>query len=206
MTSSDDDRWTELIGYAFPAMVGTRVLGAALSPLLFAHLPILLVAMSPFLIHLVAVGPLVDPVLYFSVALVVTTLQAIVGYAFGRLFGQKALDWVMDRVPVPDPIVERILAIVRRLSVPAIFVLPGPVLGVICGVAGVRRKLYAIFVFPAQAFWVVAAYVLGEALFDYIAVAREFVVDHAFELTGLTVAIVLLRYLYTWWRRRRREQ
>ena len=199
------DNFSRLIGYAFPAMVSGRVLGAAISPLLFAHLPPLLIAMSPFLIHLVAVAPLVDPVVYFPIALVVTILQALIGFYFGNRFGQKALDWVMERVPVPEKFVDWLLDLVRRTSMVAVFTFPGPVVATVAGVAGMRPKLFNWLVVPAQAFWVVAAYLLGEALFEYIAIAREFVVAYAIELTGLTAALVGARLAYKFWRKQRRR-
>ena len=200
------DKRQRLIGLAFPAMVGLRVLGAALSPLLFAHLPILLIAMSPFLIHLVAVAPLVSPAAYFPVALVITTAQAALGFLFGYTYGQRALSWLLDRIPIPDTVVERCLAPIRKASVPAIFAIPGPVLGVTAGVAGVRPRTFAICVAPAQALWVTAAYLLGQALLVYIEIARNFVIDHAFVLTGATITIVALRWLFELYRRRKRRR
>ncbi len=203
-----DDRLTRLVGMAFPAMVAIRVVGAALSPLLFAHLPAALILTSPFLIHLVAVAPLVDPIVYFPIALAVTTLQALIGYYFGNRLGRQALGWLVDRIPVPDSFIERCLELVRKTSIVAVFAFPGPVLATIAGVAGVRSKIFNILVFPAQALWVFGAYLLGEALFEYIEIARGFVIEHAFQLTALTVLIVGLQQTYKWyrkWRRRRSE-
>lgn len=187
-------------------MVSCRVLGAAISPLLFAHWPLLLVVMSPFLIHLVAVAPLIDARIYFPVVVIVTTAQALIGYYFGARFGQRALSWLLDRIPVSDALVERCLEPVRKVSIVAIFAVPGPVLGTVAGVAGVRQKIFLIFVAPAQALWVTAAYFVGEALLEYIEVVREFVIEHAFALTGVTIAIVVVRWLYEVYRRRRRER
>lgn len=194
--SDSSDTITRLAAVAFPAMVAARVVGAAISPLLFAHAPILLVVVSPFLIHLVAVAPLVDPALYFPVAIVVATLQSLIGFYFGDRLGQTALEWVVDRIPVPERLVERCLDLVRKLSILAIFVIPGPILGTIAGVAGVRAKTFWICVAPAQAIWVAAAYLLGDALFDYIELVRDFVIEHAVALTVLTATIALVRWLY----------
>lgn len=177
-------------------MVSTRVLGAAISPLLFAHLPVLLIVMSPFLVHLVLVAPLIEPIIYFPVALFVTTAQALVGFYFGHHFGQKALSWLLERVPIPEAIVDRGLALVCKASILAIFAIPGPVLGTVAGVAGVRKKTFAIFVAPAQALWITAAYFVGEALLLYIEIIREFVIDHAFVLTGVTITLMAARWLY----------
>ena len=201
-----DDQCTRLVGLAFPSMVSMRVLGAAVSPLLFAHLPVALIIASPFLIHLVAVAPLVEPVVYFPIALAVTTVQALIGFYFGNRLGRRALAWLVHRVPVPEAFVERCLELVRTLSVVAVFAFPGPVLGTIAGVAGVRPRTFNILVLPAQAVWVVAAYMIGEALFEYIAIARGFVIDYAFELTALTVCIVALQQTYKWYRKWRRQQ
>lgn len=204
---SDESRQsTKWVGVAFPAMVTCRVLGAAISPLLFAHLPVLLIVMSPFLIHLVAVAPLVNPAIYFPVAIFVTTVQALLGFFFGALLGQRALSWLLERIPIPDAIVRKALVLVRRGSAVALFCVPGPVMGVIAGVADVPKKVFAICVVPAQALWVTAAFFVGEALLEYIEVAREFVIEHALLLTGITVSIGAARWIYEIYRRRRRRR
>ena len=194
--SSGDEKIKQIVGYAFPTMVGGRVLGAAISPLLFAHLPVMLIVMSPFLIHLVAVAPLVGPAVYFPVALVVTTMQALVGYHFGRSLGTRALEWLLERIPFPPALAEKLLEFVRRASVLAIFAVPGPVMGTVAGVAGVKKRAFHLLVAPAQAIWVTAAYFVGEALLEYIQIVREFVIEYAFALTGATVFLVSLRLIY----------
>lgn len=205
MKTGDARRWEKAAGVAFATMVGGRLLGAAISPLLFAHLPILLIVMSPFLIHLVFVAPLVEPVFYFPVALVVTTGQAMVGFFFGSTLGARALDWLLQRVPLPLALAQKLLGLVRRLSIIAVFAIPGPVMGTIAGVAGVRRSIFLSLALPAQAIWVTAAYFVGEALLDYIALARAFVTDHAFGLTALTLFIGVLRYGYGQFKSRYRK-
>ncbi len=166
----------------------------------------LLILLSPFLIHLVAVAPLVDPTFYFPVAIVVTSVQALIGFYFGTLLGKRALHWLLERIPIPDELVHRVLVPVRRGSALALFCVPGPVMGVIAGVAAVPTRVFAICVVPAQAIWVTAAYFAGEALLDYIEVARTFVIDHAFLLTGITVSIGAARWIYELHRRRKRRR
>jgi membrane protein DedA with SNARE-associated domain len=194
--TDDAEKFEKFIGLAFPVMVGGRVLGAAVSPLLFAHLPVMLIVMSPFLIHLVAVAPLVGAPVYFPVALVITTMQALVGFHFGNALGARALEWLLERVPFPPSLAERLLELVRRVSVMAIFAVPGPVMGTIAGVAGVKKGTFHLLVAPAQAIWVTAAYFVGEALLEYIEIARTFVIEHAFVLTSISVCFVGLRLLY----------
>lgn len=193
-------RVERLVGLAFPTMVAGRVLGAALSPMLFAHAPAVLIALSPFLVHLVFVAPLVPPEVYFPLALTITTLQCAIGYAFGATFGPRAQKWLVDRTPISQARTDLFLGIVRRASAFAMFAVPGPILGTIAGVAGIKRRTFTIAVFPAQAIWVTAAYFAGEALLEWIAIARGFAVAHAFKLTGITLTFVLGRWLYTCFR------
>ncbi len=190
---SRGERWVSLL---FPSMVAGRVFGAAISPLLFAHFPMGLVLLSPFLIHLVAVAPLVDGALYFVIALVITTGQALIGYWFGHLMGGRALEWLLQRVPFPRSWADVGLDWVRRGSIVALLAVPGPVMGTIAGVAGVRRRIFHALVVPAQAIWVMAAYMIGEALLEWIEIARTFVIAHALPLTGVTVTIMALRLGY----------
>lgn len=189
-------KFERLVGLAFPAMVGGRVLGAALSPMLFAHAPALLIALSPFLVHLVFVAPLVPAAVYFPIALAITTLQCVIGYAFGSTFGPRAQQWLVERTPLSQARAEMFLGLVRRTSVFAMFAVPGPILGTIAGVAGIKRRTFGLAVFPAQAIWVTAAYFVGEALLEWIAIARGFAVQHAFKLTAATLTIVAGRWLY----------
>lgn len=184
-----------LIGIAFPVMVAGRVLGAAISPFLFAHAPVALILLSPFLVHLVVVGPLVGAEVFFPVALAVTTLQCIIGYLFGTTYGPRAQTWLIARTPVSEARAEIILSFVRRASAFAIFAIPGPILGVIAGVAGIRRRVFFFVVAPAQAIWVAAAFFVGEALLEWISIGREFVIEHAFALTGVTLGLVAVRWL-----------
>lgn len=174
-------------------MVGLRILGAALSPILFAHLPILLVIMSPFLVNLIAVSPLVSPQIYFPVALVITTLQSLVGFYFGVIFGTRALHWVLNKLPLSNDLANRFLEIVRKASILAIFAIPGPILGTIAGVAGVRRKTFLLLTAPAQLIWITGAYFIGELLLEQIATIRHFVVEHAILLTSITLTLGLIR-------------
>ncbi len=198
--TSGPESWIRLL---FPAMVAGRVFGAAISPLLFAHFPLGLILLSPFLIHLVAVAPLVDGTLYFGVALVVTSCQALIGFWFGHLLGTKALVWLLERVPIPPSWMEAGLNLVRKASVVALLGVPGPVMGTVAGVAGVKPKLFHLLVVPAQAMWVAAAYWVGDALLEWIEIARGFVIEHAFQLTALTAGIMVLRLGYAFWMKRR---
>ncbi len=168
-------------------MVAGRVLGAAISPLLFAHAPAVLIALSPFLVNLVMVAPIVGAPVYFPLALAITTMQATIGFLFGSTFGPRALAWLVAKTPVSEARANFFLDLVRKASAFAIFAIPGPILGVIAGVAGIRRRTFYILVAPAQAIWVAAAYFVGEALLEWIEVVRTFITSHAFELTCLTV-------------------
>ncbi len=184
-------------------MVGGRVLGAALLPILFAHFPLGLVILSPFIVNLVLVAPLVPAAVYFPVALVVTTAQALVGFHFGATHGTRALDWILGRLPfVSRELADRFLEVVRRLSIPAVFALPGPVLGTVAGVAGVRKNIFHLLVVPAQLAWISATYFVGEALLLYIEIVRDFVLGYAIELTAITAGLAAARGLWLRYRRR----
>ncbi len=152
--------------------------------------------MSPFWHHLIAVAPLVGPAVYFPVALVITTAQALVGFYFGNILGVRALEWLLERVPFPPSFADRLLDLVRKASVVAIFAIPGPILGTIAGVAGVKRRTFHLLVAPAQAIWVTAAYLIGEALLEYIEILRGYVVEHASNLQLYCATIALQRCNY----------
>ncbi|MGM0555586.1 MAG: hypothetical protein ACQEVA_04315 [Myxococcota bacterium] len=193
---NEDEKSGGLVAVVFSAMVAARIVGAAISPILFAHAPVLLIVLSPFLIYLVAVAPMVGPAVYFPVALVSATAQSLVGFQFGHTLGASALEWLLERLPFPPAYTEGLLDLVRRASVVAIFAVPGPVLGTVAGVAGVERRTFYWLVAPAQAVWVVAAYFAGEALIEYVELARAFVVEYALELTAISAALVAVRLFY----------
>lgn len=193
---NDNEKSGSATAVVFSAMVAARIAGAAISPALFAHAPALLIFLSPFLIYLVAVAPMLSPAVYFPVALVAATAQSLAGFQFGHTLGARALEWLLERLPFPPAYAEGLLDLVRRASVVAIFAVPGPVLGTVAGVAGVERRTFYWLVAPAQAVWVVAAYFAGGALIEYVELARTFVTEYALELTAITAALVGVRLLY----------
>src|SRR5690348_7169727 len=98
---------------AFVLIMGSRIVGAALSPVLFAHAPLALLALSPVPANLVLVAGVSSPLAYWAVAWPVCAGQCLLAYLFGRSEGTRALRWLVARGVASEGRVERLMKPVR---------------------------------------------------------------------------------------------
>jgi membrane protein DedA with SNARE-associated domain len=180
---------------AFALFTIIRVVGTAFAPALLAHAPVVLIITSPFLAHLVLTAPLLSAALYFPVAIAVSIIHCWVGYAFGRAFGQTALEWLETHTPLS----QRRMALLQRWldrSAPVVlFAFPGPIPATLAGAGGIGPLKFYSLMITAQITWVTACYLLGASLLDSIETVRRFVADHVILLTVLFTAAVIGRQL-----------
>lgn len=191
---------------AFIAMMGGRVVGFALLPLLLAQAPLALLALSPTIGHLVMAAPLVSPLAYWAVALPVSLGGCVLGYALGRLHGVAALRLLVARGVFQEPSVQALLAPVRRAAPLVVLAFPGPLVSMLAGVAASRPVVFLPTTTLAQVLWVALCQRGGLALLGWLGARRAelsaFLMRWALPLTLVTLGVVLLVYLH---RRRRRS-
>lgn len=191
---------------AFVLMMGGRVLGAALSPLLLAHAPWALLVVSPVVAHLVLVAGLVPLPAYYALALTIGTAQVVLGYALGRAHGPDALQRLVERGVFRQRTVDALLPLSRRAAPLLLVLLPGPLAATLAGAVGCRPRVFAPVMLASQVAWTVACQVSGAALWRGLAARAAPLGRYALPATLVTVTLALLIYQGRGrWRGRRRR-
>src|SRR5689334_13696164 len=118
------------------------LVGTAFAPVLLAHHPLVLVAMSPVLRHLALASTSVDATSFVAVAVVRLFAPDPFVYAIGREYGPAAVAWVKARSRAANRwmrLTERAFA---RAGALLVVVSPGPF---VCLLAGAERMPVATF-------------------------------------------------------------
>jgi len=187
---------------AFVLIMGSRILGTALSPVLFAHAPLALLALSPVPANLVLVAGVTPPALYWAVALPICAGQCLLAYLFGRSEGTRALGWLVARGVASEGRVERLMKPVRTSAPLLVVVVPGPIAATLAGAFAAPARALVPAIFLAQALWIGLCRFFGQALLGWIEALRWKVIEHALPLTAITVAIVAWVHFRKKWRKR----
>ncbi len=198
--SPQSKRWL-LAGFAL--MLAMRACGTAFSPALLAYAPAGLIALSPFVPHLIITAPLLPAALFFPLAILVSLAQSWLGYLFGRSFGPWAIQWLSEHTPANQERLEQLLGLVERAAPVVLLALPGPMLATIAGVARVSPRRMFLLMIVAQLFWVSAAYLLGASLAQWIEAIQAFALSYALPLTLVFCAAVATWHALTRARKRR---
>jgi membrane protein DedA with SNARE-associated domain len=174
---------------AYLLMLGGRAVGLAFSPLLLAHAPLVLLALSPLIGNMVLVSALSSAPAYFAVAFPVSVAQALLGFTFGRVHGPLAVRWLVERGAVREARANRLLTFGRRAASLLVLV-PGPLICTLAGACGARPRFFLPLMVVAQLAWTSLCRLFGTALLDAIASLRATVAEHAVPLTLLTASLV----------------
>jgi membrane protein DedA with SNARE-associated domain len=184
---------------AFLLMMGGRVAGAALSPMLLAHAPLALLVVSPVLAHMVVVAALASPLAYGAVVLPVSIGHCLLGYALGRTHGTAAVRWLIERRVLTEGRAATLLSPIRKAAPLVVLAIPGPVVCTLAGASVSSPRVFVPAMVLSQILWASLCWAFGAALLDGIAALRAEVAHHALPLTLVTVAIVAF---VRFWRRR----
>lgn len=123
-----------LVGVASVAAVAA--IGAALTPSLLAHQPLLLIAMNPSIPHLVTVSPNTDLTLFMLVAFTRLIISDPLYFAMGRWFGPDAVAWAQRRSPGAAESLRWLEGVFKKGGSLMVFLSPYPM---ICLMAGVSK-------------------------------------------------------------------
>lgn len=187
---------------AFFVMLGGRVAGLALLPLLLVHAPLVLLVASPFVSHLVLLGGVLPPAVFYPVGVAVSGLQCLIGQQFGCHARPRALAWLEARRRGARfaGTVERLSAGLRQAAPLVLLLVPGPLTSALAGVLGVTGKRFHVPMWCAQVLWVGACGLLGARLAPTLESLRAEVAAWVVPLTVVSLALVVGRRL--WVRRR----
>jgi membrane protein DedA with SNARE-associated domain len=188
---------------AFTAVMGARVTGLALLPVLLVQAPLILLLLSPILAHLVLTGAILSPWLYFSVGLATSIVQSLIAYWFGLQLGERAQLWLEGRGAATHALTTRVLGWMKKAAPVVLIAMAGPPVCALAGVAKVRASVFYPAMLFAQVLWIGLCYWFGAAVTEQVELVREFVALHLIELTAIAVALVGGRQLLKW---RRRQQ
>lgn len=166
--------------------------GVALSPYLLVEGPLLLIALSPLVRHLVVVSPMVEAVPFFGIAVLRLFLADPFVYALGARLGPRAIEWLESRSLTAGRVVRWLEKLFARAGYVALFVNPGIT---VCTLAGVVRMPLVPFVvidLAGTVTLVVLIRFLGDAFRDWIVLLVGFVQEHVATLTTTSLAVVAL--------------
>jgi hypothetical protein len=94
---------------AFTVVMGARVTGLALLPVLLVQAPLILLILSPILAHLVLTGAILPPWSYFLGGLATSIVQSLIAYWFGLQLGERARLWLEGRGAATHALTTRVL-------------------------------------------------------------------------------------------------
>lgn len=181
-----------LVGGAFVLMMAGRIAGAAISPLLLAHAPLALLAISPVIAHLVIVAALSEAVAYYAIAIPVGVAHCSLGFFLGRMQGPLVVEFLVRKGIATEDKLQRLLAPLRVSAPLLVFVVPGPIVCALAGASAVARRTFLPALVGSQTLWIVLCRLSGQALLGRISALREGIVRHAIPLTVVTLLIVII--------------
>lgn len=188
---------------AFSVVMGARLTGLALLPVLLVQAPVILLLLSPILAHLVLTGAILPPWTYFLVGLATSIVQSLIAYWFGLQLGERARLWLEGRGAATHALTTRVLGWMKKAAPLVLLAMAGPPVCALAGVAKVRAVVFYPAMLLAQLVWIGLCYWFGAAVTEQVELVREFVARHLIELTAIALALVGGRQLWKW---RRRQQ
>jgi membrane protein DedA with SNARE-associated domain len=188
---------------AFSIVMGARVTGLALLPVLLVEAPLILLLLSPILAHLVLTGAILPPFSYFLGGLATSIVQSLISYWFGLQLGERAQLWLEGRGAATHAATTRLLGWLKKASPVVLLAFAGPPVCALAGVARVRAAVFYPSMLAAQLLWVGLCWWFGAAVTEQVELVRQFVARHLIELTAVALALVGGRQLWKW---RRRQQ
>jgi membrane protein YqaA with SNARE-associated domain len=188
---------------AFTVVMGARVTGLALLPVLLVQAPLVLLLLSPILAHLVLTGAILPPWTYFTAGLATSIVQSLIAYWFGLELGERAQIWLEGQGAATHAATTRVLGWMKKAAPLVLIAMAGPPVCALAGVARVRAAVFYPAMLVAQVVWVGACYWFGAAVTEQVELVRAFVGRHLVELTTIALVLVGGRQLWKW---RRRQQ
>ncbi len=175
------------------ALFAAGIVGTAFAPVLLAHAPLVLIAMSPVLRHLVLASSSIDALPFVAVAMARLFAADPFLYLIGREYGPQAVDWVKSQSPTAGRMMRFAERAFARAGVMMLFVSPGPL---VCLLAGVERMPPTTFV-TVNLLGTAAAVLLirsfGIAFAARLALVNQFIAANIVGLTVISIALVLAR-------------
>lgn len=158
----------KVLAGVFGAIIMSRFAGFFLSPLLLIQAPVLLLALSPMVLHLGLVSSFIPEYQYYAVGVTVALLHSFSGYFLGRDLGAAAFTWCLENYPAQRRKLNLLSRWVERSSVVSLLLFPGPFLSVLVGSFRMGRRKFFALTLGAQVLWTVMCKFVGTSIYDIV--------------------------------------
>jgi membrane protein DedA with SNARE-associated domain len=170
-----------------------NVIGIAFAPVLLGRAPLVLIALSPLVRHLVLASSSIDAVPFVTVGIVRSFAMCACLYLIGREYGPEAVSWVKSRSRAAARVMRFTERAFARAGVLVVVASPGPLVSLL---AGAERMPVATFIAASlvgTATLVLLIHSFGIAFAAKLALVRRFIDANIVGLTILSIALVLAR-------------
>lgn len=183
-------------------MSAIGMVGVAFSPYLAVEHPLLLVAASADVRHVLLAAGRVDPWLLLPIAIVRRILGMISTYAFGVLWGYTVLRWTARRSRWAAALIGLVERFFQKVGLPLLLFIPSYTLCMLAGAARLSWRGYLRVVVIGQIAFTGLLVAAGDALASWTLLVVEFLARHLYESTAIAISLVLVQQVIS---RRRRD-
>lgn len=187
-----------LIAVAAVTLLGT--VGSALSPWLLVRQPLLLLALSPDVRHIILVAAHADFLPVLAVAQPRRVLGLFSMYAVGYFYGPVATAWFEQRAPRFGGVLRWLERQFARFGAPLLVLFPSYTLGAIAGAARTRLPVFVPLMLLGQVAYITSSYYFGDAIRSWTLPLLRFLTEHLVASTAACVGLVLAQQLWSRWR------
>lgn len=181
---------------------GIGMVGVALSPYLAVKHPLLLVAASADVRHVLLAAGRVDPWLLLPVAILRRILGMISTYAFGVLWGYSVLRWTARRSRRAGVMIGLLERFFHKVGLPILLFVPSYTLCMLAGAARLSWRSYLRVVIVGQIAFTGLIVAAGDSLASWTRLVVEFLATHLVESTAIAISLVLIQQVIS---RRRQD-
>ncbi|MCA9627555.1 MAG: VTT domain-containing protein [Myxococcales bacterium] len=164
--------------------------GAALTPSLLAHRPLLLIAMNPSIPHLITVAPATEWSAFLAIGVLRLMLADPLYFALGRWFGVDAVQWAERRAGRWAAYTRFLEAAFNRWGSLLVFLSPYGIVCLLAGASGMSLKRFWGLNFLGTLSLVLLLRLFGQSLAEPIAALTAWVDSNSTWLTYVAVSVI----------------
>lgn len=192
-------RWVVLL---MTVLTIASVIGTALSPYLLVQSPLLLVLLSPDLLHIVLAAPQTPFVALLLVGTGRRVVAMVATWALLAHFGPAGVEWAVQRWPRLDRLFRWFERVFRRFGAPLLVVAPSYGTAALAGVTRMPWRSFFGPMLAGQTAFTAGLMLFGESTAAFIEPILAFITAYVWECTAVMICVVALQRLYARWRRR----
>lgn len=193
------ERRLALLLVPFVLEIGGNIVGSAVAPALLVRAPMVLIAISPLIRHLVMASPSLTDAQYYGAGATSLLITDPFLYVLGRDYGEVAFAWMERRAGVAARLLRTLERWFRRAGWLLVLWSPGPFVSALAGAHRMNPLLFAALDLIHTAALTYAARRFGAAFTKPIEDVLTYIRAHVWQLTLLTMSLVVAHAL---WRRR----